>query len=599
MRPLALLLLLLLVPALPAAAGAQVWGDLDGDGIVDGDDEALLRDLYGAVAGDALYDPAADADGNGRVDHRDLARLGAAFGATGAADATPPSLFVTLNGIEDAFNDLLVVPPEGFRITLQLDSAGGSLLDPSSLSVTSSQAVGGLAAGSDLAGQFTVTPTHAEWEIPAGSDLARATHELTVSVRDLAGNTAQTSYGFAVRDFALPPPLGTLQTFFLDFEQDRSLGPEIDFVEDLRTFGLSSPQAPSAEAMMRELAADAIRGHALALYGRLPDGSPGPDAANVVFVTDPPAAPHARVCVGGASPAGANVLGLMPLDAQNTSHNEDTCNTTQHGVFPQAIDDIWGGEAEYGWVFQGLAPSLGGVPVGEDPDDAAVLAPDFDPDTATPQQLGRAIQIDTALQAFAHIVGTVVAHETGHLLGLVPHGPAPGGLWGGSSGAKTDHNVDPGGVLPGDNWVMNPGASFGFAAISGWNGTPTPVFRTLNHAYLRDRIVLASQVTGLYPPPQLGAVTPNPAVIPAGQQSIPVTVTGADFLDDPSLPVVQVKSDASPTWKNLGNVTYVSDEVLTATVNRYVVLPGLYDVRVTNPDGQSTVVPDLLEVQHP
>jgi hypothetical protein len=42
----------------------------------------------------------------------------------------------------------------------------------------------------------------------------------------------------------------------------------------------------------------------------------------------------------------------------------------------------------------------------------------------------------------------------------------------------------------------------------------------------------------------------------------------------------------------------VDDQTLTASVNRYVVLPGVYDVRLINADGQSVVVQDLLEVFH-
>jgi hypothetical protein len=601
MRTLPLLLLLFLLlplPAVLAGATAPVWGDLDGDGQVDADDETLLRDLFGAQTGDARYDAAADSDGDGVVDHRDLALFGDAWGSSGAPDGTPPALFVTLNDIEDDFNDLLVVPPEGFRITLALGSAGGSLLDPTSLSVVASHDIAGIPAGTELAGLFTVTPTAAVWELPPGSDLARTSHELSISVQDLAGNTAQASYGFAVRDFTLAPPLGSLQTVFLDLEQDRSLGPDVDFLEDLRSYGLSSPSAPAIEAQVRSLAVEAIRSRALELYGRLPDGSAGPDPVNVVFVTEPPAGPHARLCVGGQSPTAANVLGLMPLDPQNSNREEDTCSSSQYGVFPQAIDDIWDDETSYTWVFQGVDPDLGGVPIGEDPLDAAVLDPGFDPDQASSAALGRAVQIQTALEAFAQIVGTVVAHETGHLLGLVPHGPAPGGLWGGSSGARTDHNVALGGAQPAGNWVMNAGASFSFDSITGWSGMPTPLFRPMNQAYLRDRVVLAPNVTGLYPPPQLQAVVPSPAVIPAGQQAVGVTVQGALFLDDPVPPLVQVKSPASPTWKNLGQIVFVDDQTLTASVNRYVVLPGVYDVRLINADGQSVVVQDLLEVFH-
>ena len=45
-----------------------------------------------------------------------------------------------------------------------------------------------IAAGDDFADQFTVTPTRAVWEVPAGSELARTTHVVFATISDLAGN---------------------------------------------------------------------------------------------------------------------------------------------------------------------------------------------------------------------------------------------------------------------------------------------------------------------------------------------------------------------------------------------------------------------------
>ena len=169
------------------------------------------------------------------MDHRDLAVFGNAYGsADGSVDSAPPDLLVTLNHIPDDQNDSLVVPPEGFQITLTFHSAGGSALDTSSLSVTSDQPTGDHAAGTELAELFEVTPTGAVFQVPTESDLPRTSHNLRVSVSDLAGNTEVEAYGFAVRDFELGPPLGDLQILFLDFDQDRSLGGDVDFVEDNR-----------------------------------------------------------------------------------------------------------------------------------------------------------------------------------------------------------------------------------------------------------------------------------------------------------------------------------------------------------------------------
>lgn len=572
----------------PAAAAAP---DLDGNGTIDAADEDALRARYGATAGDALYDAAADADGNGVIDFRDVAELGSGFGQSVPPDTTPPSLLVTLNDIPDDMNDLLVAPPDGIHIALHFDTSGGSLLDPATLQVTSSQDIGALAAGTDLAPQFTVTPTRAVWEIPPGTDLARTSHYLNVSIRDVAGNEATAVYGFAVRDFNAGAPLGALQTIVLDFDRDRSLGPEIDFLEDLRDYGLSSSAAPAYETQMRDRVVTEILERTRQYYGRLPDGSPGPDPVNIAFVDTPPAPPFSTLCVGGASAQGASYLGGSTMDLDNAIKSSNECDgpTATFGVFPQAIEALWGQNTWYLAQLGPLDPDLGGVPVGEDPRDAVVLDPGFDPEAATAEELERWSQIDTGVAAFSQTLATAIAHETGHLLGLVAHGPAPGGLFGGSSGANTDHNVKATGGAPTDNWIMNAGATFSFEEVSGAGGTALPAFRPLSWAYLRDRIVRNTHVTALFDAPEIFSVTPNPV-----SGSATITVHGANFLATPQIELL-IEGDPTPNevleevWVDSGTVTGLLFPLLTP--------PGVYDVRLINPDDQVVVLIDGLEVQ--
>ncbi|HVH17853.1 MAG TPA: hypothetical protein VNF72_06100, partial [Myxococcota bacterium] len=111
-----------------------------------------------------------------------------------AVDRRPPELSISLNGIPEDENDLLVVPPDHFRITLTFRDAEGPV-DLASLSVRSSQAIGALPAGAELASHFRSTPEGVVWEIPAGSNLARTSHFLTASIRDAAGNETTQRYG--------------------------------------------------------------------------------------------------------------------------------------------------------------------------------------------------------------------------------------------------------------------------------------------------------------------------------------------------------------------------------------------------------------------
>jgi hypothetical protein len=121
------------------------------------------------------------------------------------------------------------------------------------------------------------------------------------------------------------------------------------------------------------------------------------------------------------------------------------------------------------------------------------------------------------------------------------------------------------------------------------------VFRPLSWAYLRNRIALNANVTGLFPPPELTGVVPNPAEYPSGQYTVPITITGDGFLDTP---VVHVLREGSPTWDKVNGVTFQDAQTLTGTLNSFVVLPdpNPYDVRVTNPDGQVIVLEDHLLV---
>jgi len=234
-----------------------------------------------------------------------------------------------------------------------------------------------------------------------------------------------------------------------------------------------------------------------------------------------------------------------------------------------------------------------GRPVGDHPLDATILAPDFDPATAAPEAAARHAEIENALDAFSQAVATVAAHETGHMLGLVAHGPAPGGLWGGSAGGKADHNVTTSGGTPSQNHMMNAGGSFTFDELTGRGGEPLPAFRPLNWAYLRDRVVLDDKVTGLFPAPTVTAVAPDPLPVPPGG-SAQVVVTGTGFLPTPA---TRLLIEGDPTPNALLNEELVNGNTVRATVNAVLVPPGLYDLELTNADGQVVVMPDFLEVQ--
>ncbi len=504
-------------------------------------------------------------------------------------DDTPPLLGITLNDIPDDENDLLVAPPDRFRITLRFDSDTGSPIDPSSLRISASEAIGALPAGSDLAPHFLVTQTRAVWEVPEGSDLARTSHFLTASIRDLAGNEVTETYGFAVRDFGFGAPLGNLQVVFLNFDRDGD-GQQA-FKQSLRELGLSSTLDPDLEqSVVDQLQVDIV-GRVHGMYGRNPYGTPGPDPANILFSWFDPQMPHASLCIGGEHPTTPAALGATPLDLDNILESEELCGSDEFGVFPHALDDVWGDDPLFQRVFWPLLASRGGTPIGADPLAARVLDAGFDPRAATPAQRARYARMKDALDAFAQVVAVGAAHEVGHTLGLSAPGPAPGGLFGGTREESLQHDVTASGAPPSENFIMNLGGTFSFAEITGREGHPQPFFRPISWAYLTNRIVRNEQITSLDPAPRLFELTPNPVRYGTSHTAW-VTLHGEHL---GNAQIVDLKR-AGRLPVPILDWSVVDDETLTGQIHELFVPPGLYDVRVTTDDQQSDQLAAGLQV---
>jgi hypothetical protein len=506
-----------------------------------------------------------------------------------APDRRPPELSISLNGIPDDEKSLLVVPPDHFRITLTYRDAEGPV-DLTSLSVRSSQAIGALPAGTELASHFQSTPDGAVWEIPPGSDLARTSHYLTASIRDAAGNETTQRFGFAVRDFDYGPPLAKLQIVYLNF--DRNHDGQQDFKASLRELGLSSASAPEVEQeIVDRLQVDVVeRVHAI--YGRNPDGTPGPDPVNVLFSWFDPQMPHTALCIGGEHPRAKDTLGAAPLDLDNIEEAQDLCAVSDYGVFPSALGDLWSKDPLFIEAFGPLLPALGGTPIGENPLDAVILSPDLDPKQVTREQLGRYAQIAYALDAFARVVAVAAAHEVGHTLGLSAPGPAPAGLFGGSSGTARDHDVTASGAPPSENYLMNFGGSFSFAEITGRKGLPKPFFRPISWAYLTNRLVRNERVTSLEPAPRLISVTPNPIRFGA-ERTRELTLRGENLAH---AEIVDLKGDA-PRPVPVVDLKVVDDHTVTGRIHLLFAPPGSYDVRLTTQDQQNAQLAGGVTIQ--
>src|SRR5690606_10454604 len=180
-------------------------------------------------------------------------------------------------------------------------------------------------------------------------------------------------------------------------------------------------------------------------------GRPGADSVAVRFTHGRPlGVPFMQIACGGYDPEGrkdrgygddsTGTLGRAYFDYRNAQTNDQAIGTNPGlGVFPR---EMFLFEAQihmqvypsfltsFGRRFVALAPAMGGTPAGSNPLDARVLAPDFDPAGATPAELARYTAVFAAADDWATVIGTILAHEVGHAVGLVAEGRTSAGLHG-------------------------------------------------------------------------------------------------------------------------------------------------------------------------
>jgi hypothetical protein len=498
----------------------------------------------------------------------------------------PPDVRLSLNGVAEDLDDLLVVPPTGAWATAEI-TPGGDPIDPSSLRAFLIP-WGGTA--------LDVTPLFIETAYGALGLLfvvgpANGSYSLSLSIADQAGRTASTTQGFAIRAYPNEPPIGQGQQIWLDFAVDRDAVPGPDFRVDLQSFGLGSPLAPGpsleAEAWVIQAVVDRVREAYSGIEDPLGFGYPDPVAVSFSD-GNPGSGDVTRLCVGGEDPTGGSTIGNVLIDPANANRNSVECGTVPPtGVFPREMT-LYAGQSAYQQTLGPLLPSLGGVPVGEHSLDAVVLDPAFDPASASGAEWQRWNDVAVAVQGFADALGSIVAHEAGHALGLVPPG-APGiGLYGGSTGAAFSHDVLADGVTsPTENHLMRAGGNFSFASLAGLSGHPLPFLRPLDFGYLRDRIRTDATITQLLLPPAITSVAPSLIA-----NSATLTITGSSFAPTP-----RIRLESPGFVYELIGEAYQASDTISGYVSWLQILPGVYDLAVQNPDGQWARMLGAVEVQ--
>jgi hypothetical protein len=276
--------------------------------------------------------------------------------------------------------------------------------------------------------------------------------------------------------------------------------PDLD--EALHVIGLTSPDYPEAAA--------AIRAHLLrrteANVRRFLDldGDPrfatridlrfeGTDVAAEWSALDSAALDAARIsriALGGdGDPADqrAGTFGRALIDWNNQDFEDDTVYGL--GVFPTALVRAAMAQPIAAFLLASIRPDLGGTPFGGHPGDAHVIGIDGIPPNLPPIEGidDRAFYYDLLINFMALGLASVLTHEMGHSLGLVPYGPPPEGLFAGVAvdfveAVAPDAHIDTAGMN-----IMQTGGSADVGAILGGE---IPAFEPLSMAYLRRMLVV-------------------------------------------------------------------------------------------------------------
>lgn len=333
--------------------------------------------------------------------------------------------------------------------------------------------------------------------IPESLGIGEGLLSIRASFTDPHEKQFEASHRIRIRPWFGGSPIGSRQVIHFDFEVDRDGDEMPDFLEDLEHFGLASRDQPQ---LARTVAAR-IEERAIARVEQAYDAADDPnetgktrDQVHVRFrFTSDPGALVTRICVGGSDPTNSASVGHVRFDRRNENKSSDECGEEPFaGLFPAELE-IYRNSQLYRDVLGPFLESEGGTPIGTHVEDSIILQSERTGETENEAETGRRADIARAIAVLGDVLGSIMAHEAGHALGLVAPGRPGIGLFGGPEGDAYAHNVDVIGEPEERLWLMNPGGSFTFEELAGYADAGVLTFRPINYAYLRDRIVLANE----------------------------------------------------------------------------------------------------------
>lgn len=487
--------------------------------------------------GDVEPTPSGDADGSSVVDDADATDGGDAVEEV-VEDTTPPAppvVTLTVNGIPAAMNGAipwrdtsggehpfaLRVNRENATLDVVADLRAGGPVDWTTLVVTCSAGSVELAIGaltpSAVDGASASLAFTAETPLP---DAAAVTCRAEVSGPGGAAEASEVSFAagtmpaeldpFATEDvwlvvlsrdiFALSTAVAADGTVALSSSYVAEGNGIPDFIEPFYVMGLMSPDHPEATEAVRAHLVRTIRRRAYEVFGLDAEGRPTPGGARLrlYFEGDPGAPDPADFATGGFSmialggdgkPAdqAAGTFGRALIDWNNQDVEDDTVYGL--GVFPTGLVRAVLGMPLGVYLLADLLPSAGGVPIGADPDDAVFIGKDDDelegplPAGSIHRQELYILGVDMGGLALS----SILCHEMGHSLGLVPFGPPAEGLFAGVDGPEFLESFAPDAHIDTDGLnIMQTGGSVDWTTALG----SEPRFNPLNWAYLRRQIIV-------------------------------------------------------------------------------------------------------------
>lgn len=399
----------------------------------------------------------------------------------------------------------LLLPPHGFTLQVVFDPP----LEPATrpgLVVELREERSGLTV--EIQDELVHRDGHATYLVPESLGLREGLLAVRARATFEDGTVAEDWRRFRIRAFFGGPPIGARQIVHFDFGVDRDGDGRADFERDVEALGLAAAARPE---LVRAVAAR-VAERALARVRRAYDAPDDPnrtgldrDPVAVRFQLAPVTAmterPYAtRICVGGRDPAQPGSVGHVRFDLGNARRGSDECTGEQTaGLFPAELA-IYREAPLYREVLGPFDAALGGVPYGTAPAEDVTWG---EAASAAPASAPRAAQHARAIEVVGDVLGTLMAHEAAHALGLVPPGRPAFGLFGGTEGEDYAHAVEPQDAA-GDEpnaapSLMTRGRRLAFEDLAGTGEGGELRFRPLEYAYLRDRVVLQDEARSPYP----------------------------------------------------------------------------------------------------